>query len=89
MINSISAMSVTVMLETAALFGDLMRQKQKQTKIHCIPALEVMNFLFLRILWLQIQPYFLQTQILVCYLTVLSTQHCQILFSGLSKPPMG
>lgn len=36
-------MGIALMLETAALFDGLMGQKQKQTKIHCIPALEVKN----------------------------------------------
>lgn len=85
MINNISATGVTLMLETAALSDDLLRQKQK-TKIHCIPALVTMNFLFFPILWLLIQPYFLQTLI---HLTVLFTQPCQILSRCLSNPPMG
>lgn len=89
MINSISATGVTLMLETAPLSGDLMRQKQKQTKIHCIPALEVMNFLFFSILWILIQPYFLQTLIPICHFTVLFTWPCQILSSCLSNPPTG
>lgn len=89
MINSISAMGVTLMLETAPLSGDLMRQKQKRIKIHCIPALEVMNFLSFPILWILIQPYFLQTLIPVCHLIVLFTWPCQILSSCFSNPPMG
>lgn len=65
MINSTTAMGVALMLETAALSGDLMRQKQKQAKIHCIPAVEAMNFLFFPILCFLFQPYFLQTLILL------------------------